>query len=96
MSSGWESLPGYPPGVEQKIRSGALDEPNRRGSRTRFIWFAVGVHTKHKIFHEYREEVFLFTGDLTVGNDPEAICEPSRRVAVDQGSPANSMTVEGA
>jgi hypothetical protein len=37
MSSGWEVPPGYPSGIQQKILSGALDEENRQGSRSRLL-----------------------------------------------------------
>ncbi|WP_029003976.1 cupin domain-containing protein [Azorhizobium doebereinerae] len=69
LSSGWEVPPGYPQGIQQKIISGALDEKNKRGSRTRLLRFDPGVFTTAPFVHEYWEEVFLVTGDLTVGND---------------------------
>ena len=69
MNSGWEVPPGYPQGIQQKILSGALDEPGRRGSRTRLLRFLPGVFTTAPFVHEYWEEVYLLSGDLTVGND---------------------------
>tara|TARA_A100001037_G_scaffold191022_1_gene170920 strand:+ start:267 stop:647 length:381 start_codon:yes stop_codon:yes gene_type:complete len=69
MSVGWEVPPGYPEGIEQKILSGALDETNRTGSRTRLLRFQPGVYTTEPFVHEYWEEVYLVSGDLTVGND---------------------------
>jgi len=69
MKSGWETLPGYPKGIQQKILSGALDETNRRGSRSRLLRFEPGCYTTKPFVHEYWEEVFLVSGDLTVGND---------------------------
>lgn len=69
MSTGWETPPGYPPGIEQKILSGGLDEPNKRGSRTRLLRFQPGVYTTAPFVHDYWEEVYLVSGDLTVGND---------------------------
>jgi hypothetical protein len=69
MNSGWETLPGYPQGIQQKILSGALDEASGRGSRSRLLRFAAGVYTTKPFVHEYWEEVFLVSGDLTVGND---------------------------
>ena len=45
MSSGWETPTGYPAGIQQKILSGALDEANRQGTRTRLLRFAPGVYT---------------------------------------------------
>lgn len=69
MSSGWEVPAGYPEGIKQKIISGALDEVNNRGSRTRLLRFDAGVYTTAPFEHEYWEEVYLLSGDLTVGND---------------------------
>ena len=69
MSAGWETPPGYPEGIKQKILSGALDEENRRGSRSRLLKFDPGVFTTSPFVHTYWEEVFLVSGDLTVGND---------------------------
>lgn len=69
MSQGWEVPPGYPPGIEQKILSGALDEANARGSRTRLLRFQPGVYTTEPFVHPYWEEVYLLSGDLVVGND---------------------------
>jgi hypothetical protein len=60
---------GYPAGIQQKILSGSLDGANRRGSRTRLLRFAPGVFTIKPFVHDYWEEVYLLSGDLTVGND---------------------------
>ncbi len=69
LGTGWERLVGYPAGIQQKILSGALDEINRKGSRTRLLRFEPGVFTTKPFVHDYWEEVFLLTGDLIVGND---------------------------
>jgi hypothetical protein len=69
MRNGWETPSGYPAGIHQKIVSGALDEGNRRGTRTRLLRFAPGVYTTAPFSHEYWEEVYLISGDLIVGND---------------------------
>ena len=69
MNTGWEVPAGYPRGIQQKILSGALDEKNKRGSRTRLLRFDPGTYTTTPFVHEYWEEVFLVQGDLTVGND---------------------------
>lgn len=69
MSVGWEVPAGYPEGIKQKILSGALDEDARTGSRTRLLKFDPGVFTTTPFVHTYWEEVFLVTGDLTVGNN---------------------------
>ena len=71
MSSGWETPAGYPAGIEQKILSGALDEKSKRGSRSRLLRFAPGIFTTKPFVHEYWEEVYLVSGDLTVGNDEQ-------------------------
>ena len=34
LESGWETPPGYPDGIQQKIISGGLDEEARSGTRT--------------------------------------------------------------
>lgn len=71
MDKGWEVPPGYPEGIEQKILAGSLDEENGRGNRSRLLRFAPGVYTTSPFVHDYFEEVFLVSGDLTVGNDEE-------------------------
>ena len=71
MSAGWEVPPGYPEGIKQKVLAGSLDELNRRGNRTRLLRFDPGVFTTKPFVHEYAEEVYLMSGDLTVGNDEQ-------------------------
>lgn len=71
MTSGWETPPGYPDGIKQKILAGALDESARRGSRTRLLRFDPEVFTIAPFVHEYWEEVYLISGDLIVGNDAD-------------------------
>lgn len=67
LSTGWEVPAGYPPGIQQKIITGHLDEANRKGSRTRLLRFVPGAFTTEPFVHEYWEEVFLVSGSLTVG-----------------------------
>ena len=69
MDCGWETLPGYPTGIRQKVLAGALDEKAGRGHRTRLLAFEPGVFTTEPFVHDYWEEVFLLTGDLICGND---------------------------
>jgi len=71
MESGWETPPGYPDGIQQKILAGDLDETAKRGSRTRLLRFAPGVFTTEPFVHDHWEEVYLVSGDLIVGNDTE-------------------------
>lgn len=69
MKTGWESPPGYPPGIQQKILSGNLDETARRGIRTRLLRFLPGAYTTTPFEHEYWEEVNVLSGDLKVGGE---------------------------
>ena len=64
---GWHTPPGYPPGIEQKILAGRLDEAGKTGSRTRLLRFAPGAYTTVPFVHEYWEEVYLLSGVLIVG-----------------------------
>ena len=68
---GWQSPPGYPAGIEQKILAGELDEDRKAGNRTRLLRFKPGAYTTRPFVHDYWEEVYLIEGDLTVGNDAE-------------------------
>lgn len=69
MAEGWASPPGYPAGIQQKILAGTLDETAKTGNRTRLLRFDPGVFTTKPFVHDYWEEVYLVSGDLTVGND---------------------------
>ena len=66
---GWETIPGYPDGIQQKILTGGLDEDRKQGSRTRLLRFKPGAFTTEPFVHEYWEEVYLIAGDLVVGSD---------------------------
>jgi hypothetical protein len=69
LGTGWETPPGYPDGIKQKILCGVLDEDGKTGSRTRLLRIEAGVFTTEPFVHDYWEEVFMISGDLTVGND---------------------------
>jgi hypothetical protein len=71
LTTGWETPPGYPKGIKQQILAGSLDEKNKSGSRTRHLRFEPGVYTTAPFVHDYWEEVYLISGDLTVGNDKD-------------------------
>jgi hypothetical protein len=71
LDTGWETPAGYPERIQQKILAGALDEDQNRGSRTRLLRFAPGALTTAPFVHDYWEEVYLLSGDLTVGNDAQ-------------------------
>lgn len=68
---GWRRPAGYPENAlaQEKILSGSLDEIGQTGSRTRLLRFGAGFRTIKPFVHEYWEEVFLLTGDITVGGD---------------------------
>jgi len=69
LAEGWVTPPGYPEGIKEKTLAGSLDMANRRGSRTRLLKFDAGVFTTEPFVHDHWEEVYLLSGDLTVGND---------------------------
>ena len=69
MDRGWETPPGYPAGIQQKILASDIDEAKLSGSRTRLLRFEPGTFTTEPFVHDHWEEVFLLDGDLTVGND---------------------------
>jgi len=71
MKEGWVTPPGYPSGIQQKILASDLDETRKMGSRTRLLRFAPGVYTTAPFVHDHWEEVYLVSGDLTVGNDEQ-------------------------
>jgi hypothetical protein len=69
LTAGWRRVAGYPPGIEEKILAGALDEKARTGNRTRLLRFEPGARTTLPFVHDYWEEVFLLSGDLVVGDE---------------------------
>jgi hypothetical protein len=69
LDSGWEVPPGYPSGFYQKVLASDLDEVNKRGSRTRILKIEPGAFSTAPFVHDHWEEVYLFQGDLIVGND---------------------------
>ena len=46
-----------------------MDEDGQSGSRTLLLRFDPGIYTTQPFVHDYWEEVYLVSGDLTVGND---------------------------
>ena len=72
MSEGWETPgAGYPEGIKQKILASDIDETMKMGSRSRLLRFDPGVFTTKPFVHDHWEEVYLISGDLTVGNDEQ-------------------------
>jgi hypothetical protein len=82
FEQGWATPEGYPEGIKQKILSGSIDETAKRGSRSRLLRFEPGVYTTAPFVHDHWEEVYLVSGDLTVGNDENG----------DGGEPFNAGT----
>jgi hypothetical protein len=68
-SEDWHSPPGYPQEIVQKILAGSLDEVSKVGNRTRLLQFRPGAYTVKPFVHDYWEEVYLISGDLTVGDE---------------------------
>lgn len=69
MTLGWEIPQGYPSTIQQKILASDIDETRKVGSRTRLLRFAPGAFTTTPFVHDHWEEVFLISGDLSVGSD---------------------------
>jgi hypothetical protein len=69
LDSGWEPIAGYPEGFRQKILASNLDEWAKTGHRSRLLRIEAGAFTTASFVHDHWEEVFLFRGDLIVGND---------------------------
>lgn len=67
--TGWEQVPEGAPGVQQKMLSGFLDEPNMTGVRTRLIRFLPETVAPNVFVHDYWEEVYLMSGKLVNGCD---------------------------
>lgn len=69
MDEGWETPPGYPEGIKQKVLTSDLEEDSKTGSRSRFLRIEPGCYSTEPFVHDHWEEVFLFEGDLIVGSD---------------------------
>ena len=69
MDEGWETPPGYPRGMQQKVLTSDLDEEGKSGSRSRFLRILPGTYSTEPFIHDHWEEVYLCEGDLIVGND---------------------------
>ena len=65
--SGWQPVAGYD-GVEQKVLSGAFDHDRRSGAVTRLSRWTAGAYVADAVSHDWCEEVFLISGDLSIGS----------------------------
>jgi hypothetical protein len=75
MENGWQTPPGYPPNaaVKEKILASDIDEVKKSGSRTRLLRFEAGAFSTKPFVHDHWEEVYLVSGNLTVGNDENGV-----------------------
>jgi hypothetical protein len=71
MNAGWHTIPGYPDGIQEKILASDINDARKSGSRTRLLRFEPGIYTTEPFVHEHWEEVYLMSGDLTVGSDKQ-------------------------
>lgn len=69
LSTGWSRIPGYPPGITEKVLAAGFSESGKHGSRTRLLRFEPGAYTTAPFVHDHWEEVYLLSGDLAVGSD---------------------------
>lgn len=69
LTTGWETPPGYPPGITRKTLTTDIDEKKKSGSRTHLLRFDPGAFTQAPFVHDYWEEACLLSGDLTVAGD---------------------------
>ncbi|TFV50189.1 cupin [Bradyrhizobium niftali] len=67
---GWRAVPGYV-GVEEKILSGRFDHASHAGAVTRLSRWAAGASVDHPVSHDWCEEVFLISGTLSIGTEPQ-------------------------
>ncbi|MDB5407404.1 MAG: hypothetical protein JWL84_2316 [Rhodospirillales bacterium] len=71
MNEGFAPPRGYPDTIQQKILASDIDETRKMGSRSRLLRFAAGAFTTEPFVHDHWEEVYLISGDLSVGTDGE-------------------------
>jgi len=69
MNEGFAPPTGYPDTIQQKILASDIDETRKMGSRSRLLRFAAGAFTTQPFVHDHWEEVYLISGDLSVGTD---------------------------
>jgi ChrR Cupin-like domain len=69
LTIGWETPEGYPLTIRQKVLASDLNETAKSGSRTRLLRFDPGAFTVTPFVHDHWEEVYLLSGELSVGSD---------------------------
>ncbi|MBI4184532.1 MAG: cupin domain-containing protein [Proteobacteria bacterium] len=75
MATGWETPPGYEPGISRKVLAGTLDEKKKRGRRTSLMRYAPGARVPRVVRHDFVEEVLVLKGELlwTGATDAEVV-----------------------
>ncbi|SBV97114.1 conserved hypothetical protein [uncultured delta proteobacterium] len=74
MEHGWTPLPMDGEGfvIEEKVLSNCIDHTRKTGSLTRLLRYSPGAYTAKPVIHDYWEEIFVITGDYTVGSGENA------------------------
>jgi len=67
----WSPVPGFEGAIEEMILADDLDPLARTGSRTRLARWQPGALLPLPVVHDFHEEVFIVSGDLVVGCDPQ-------------------------
>lgn len=69
LDEGFSTPAGYPEGFETRDLVCDLDGQRKSGSRSRLMRIRPGRFTTKPFVHDHWEEVYLLSGDLTVGCD---------------------------
>ena len=56
MDEGWETPPGYPAGMKEKILATDLDDRSKSGSRSRFLRIEPGEFSKKPFVHDHWQD----------------------------------------
>jgi quercetin dioxygenase-like cupin family protein len=68
LEQGFSPREGGVAGITEKILASDFDPARRTGSRTRLLRLAPGTRTPGAHAHDYREELYVLEGDMTVGD----------------------------
>lgn len=70
LTTGWATPPGFQNDqFQQRILASDIDEKNKTGSRTRLVRYEPGAFLPQVFVHDYWEEVYVLSGDQTVGSE---------------------------
>ena len=76
MQDGWSAIP-QTSGLFARLMNGDFDEAAGRGHRTRLVRFDPGGKTFEPFTHDYWEEVYLVSGELTTPEDGVTLKAPA-------------------